>query len=116
MLKTFLENIYLELYREEKDGQAALFYWEKAFEIIEKYIDPKYDRNYVSNTLYDALAPCGVEQEMIGFKRGLTHALKLTVETMSTPEKTRDEAEYIYSLLRSAYRQMPESKGGGNNG
>ena len=116
MLKTFLENIYLDLYEDEKDGQAALFYWDKMFEVIEKYIDPKYDRNYVSNTLYNALAPYGREQEMIGFKRGLTHALKLTVETMSTPEKTRDEAEYIYSLLRSAYRQTPDTKGGGSNG
>ena len=110
MLKTFLEKIYMELYAEEEDGQAALFYWEKVFEVIEKYIDPKYDKGYVSNTLYDALAPYGREQEMIGFKRGLTHAMKLTVETMSIPETTRDEAEFIYSLLRKAYKQTSEIK------
>ena len=101
--KRFLEKLYddirhSDLGLKDEDREASLLY-EKAFELIEKYTDPQYDKIYVSDIFNEVISSYGDARQYLGFKHGLTHALKLTVETMSTPERTAEGIEQYYDYL-----------------
>ena len=113
--RRFLEKLYDDIRFNEEikdEDRESRFLYDKTFEFIEKYTDPQYDKNYVADKFNDIISSYGDARQYLGFKHGLTHALKLTVETMSTPERTAEEIRQVYDYYYKDLHSKPPKRVG----
>lgn len=103
MATTFLGQIYRLLYDdEERINNESDYLWRLLFERIDQYANPAFDAEDVSSHFFKILRPLYRAVEIEGFKRGVSLAMRLAVETLYTPEKSKDEIEREYESLKSA--------------
>ena len=95
-MKNFIEQLWYGMHKETPDSPESKFYWEKLFESVEELADPKYNKNDVSDHIYDIAAPYGSAECLRGWKHGIGFALRLAVESLYTPDMTMEEAEEQY--------------------
>ena len=95
-MTTFIDRLLHSVHEDTPDSPESLFYWDKLFESVEALADPRYDKGDVSNHLYDIAAPYGSAERLQGWKQGIGFALRLVMETLYTPDMTRQEAEKEY--------------------
>ena len=108
--KSHLEKLYDELnpdknlaieYRDE--DREPNFLNSMLYETLDKYLDPKYDKGYIHDEICSIVDSLQKVNRVLGFKQGLTHALRLMTETLGTPEKSQYEIEQIYRLYHEIY-------------
>jgi len=80
-----LEQIYLNLYVDEKDSFDINTEWDKLFEIFEKYTEKEIDKIDISNDFYFHLCEFGRQQELFGFRRGFSLVFQLMHESVFLP-------------------------------
>ena len=104
--KSHLEKLYDELnldeYKKIEDRESDFFDL-MLYKTLDKYLDPKYDKNYIHDEINSILYHLQQANRVLGFKQGLTHALRLMTETLGTPEKNQREIEQIYKLYHEIY-------------
>ena len=99
--KSPLEKIYDELNSDEYkiiEDRESDFFDLMLYETLDKYLDPKYDKEYIHAEINSILYHLQQANRVLGFKHGLTHAFRLMTETLGTPEKSYSELQQLYEL------------------
>ena len=96
-----IEKIIYGLGYCESESAEFGFYWNKCFDDIEKYVDPRYDPNEIINRFYDTVSGATGAARDQGFKDGLAFGIKMLAELFPIQEPTQKEIEEAHkSLLR----------------
>jgi hypothetical protein len=109
-MKTDLGRIYSLLYDGEENAEEAQVLWNMLFDAVDYYAGAEHDRRDVSQCFFDIADQLCQAAEMQGFKRGLALTMRLAVEALCTPDKSRSEAERKHKAIKAPSKESAEER------
>ena len=104
-MQPIIERIIYDLGYSESENAELSFHWDKCFDDIEKYVDPKYDTNEINDRFYHTVSGITSAARDQGFKDGLAFGIKMLAELFPVQGPTPEEIKERYeSMFRKGER------------